>query len=59
MKMADDEMQRIDKPTIYGAFWNPHPAGCVPHGRYRTKGFIGQSQQNCFAHFIEAIIFGQ
>jgi hypothetical protein len=55
--MSDYEMQRIDKTTIYSAFWNAHPAGYLPYRRYRRKGFIGQSQQNCFVHFIEAIIF--
>jgi hypothetical protein len=25
--MSDREMQRIDKPTIYSAFWNAYPAG--------------------------------
>jgi hypothetical protein len=41
-------MQRIDKPTIYTAFRDAYPAGCLP---YRRKRFIGQSQQNCFGYF--------
>jgi hypothetical protein len=49
-------MQRIDKPTIYSALWNAYPAGYLP---YRRKGFIGESWQNYFVHFIEAIIFGR
>jgi hypothetical protein len=40
--MSDCEMQRIDKPTTYSAFWNAHPAGYLS---YRRKGLIGQSQQ--------------
>jgi hypothetical protein len=49
-------MQRIDKPTIYDALWNACPEGYLP---YRRKGLIGQSQQNCFVHFIEVILFEQ
>jgi hypothetical protein len=56
MKLSDCEMQRIDKTTIYSAFWNAYHAGYLPS---RRKGLIGQSQQNCFVHFIEAIICGQ
>jgi hypothetical protein len=52
--MSDWEMQRIDKPVIFSAFWNAYPAGYLPD---RRKRFIGQSQQNRFIHFIEAIIF--
>jgi hypothetical protein len=54
MKISDCEMQRISKPTIYCAFWNASYAGYLP---YRRKGFIGQSQPNCFVHFIKPIIF--
>jgi hypothetical protein len=56
--MSDCEMQRIDKPTIYNAFWNAYLAGYLPYRMYRRKGPIGQSQQNGFVHFIETIIFG-
>jgi hypothetical protein len=49
-------MQRIDKPTIYKAFWKAYPADYLPHGR---QEFIAQSQQNSFVHVIEAIIFGR
>jgi hypothetical protein len=52
-------MQRIDKPTIYSAFRNAYLAGYLPYRMYRRKGFIGQSQQNCFVHFIEPIIVGR
>jgi hypothetical protein len=52
--MSDCEMQRIDKPMIYNTFWSAHPAGYLPCKR---KEFIEQSKQNCFVHFIEAIIF--
>jgi hypothetical protein len=55
-------MQKIENPTIFssdGAFWNAYPADYLPYRRYRRKGFIGQSQQNCFVHFIEIIIFGR
>jgi hypothetical protein len=41
---------------MYSAFRKAYPAGYLPS---RRKEFIGQSQQNYFAHFIEAIIFGQ
>jgi hypothetical protein len=41
---------------MFSAFWNAYPAGYVPD---RRKGFTGQGQQNCFTHFIEAIIFGR
>jgi hypothetical protein len=57
--MSDSEMQRIDQPTIYSlwsAFLSACPAGYLP---YRRKEFIGQSQQNCFVYFIEAIIGGR
>jgi hypothetical protein len=33
-----------------------YPMGCLP---YRRKRVIGIGQQNCFVHFIEAIIFGR
>jgi hypothetical protein len=52
-------MQRIDKPTRFSALWNAYPAGYPPYRRYRRNGFIGESQQNWFVHFIEAIIFGR
>jgi hypothetical protein len=58
MKMSDCERQRIDKPTIYRAFWNAYHAGYLPNRMYRRKGFIGQSQQNYFVRFIETIILG-
>jgi hypothetical protein len=51
-------MQKIDKPMTCSAFWKAYPAGYLPYRRYKTKGFIRQSQQNYFVLFIEAIIFG-
>jgi hypothetical protein len=59
MKMSECELQRIDKPMTFSAFWNAYYAGYLLRRRYRRKGLIGQSQQNCFLHFIETIIFGQ
>jgi hypothetical protein len=44
---------------VYTSFWNMYPADYLPYRRYRRKGFIGQSQQNCFVHFTEVIIFGR
>jgi hypothetical protein len=54
--MVDCELQRIANPTIYSAFWNAYLAGYLP---YRKTEFIGQSQQNCFVHIIEAMMFGR
>jgi hypothetical protein len=36
--MSDCEMQRIDKPTIYSAFWNSYPAGDLPGESTEEKG---------------------
>jgi hypothetical protein len=49
-------MQRIEKPAIDSGCWNADHAGSLP---YTRKGHIGQSQQNFFVHFTEAIIFGR
>jgi hypothetical protein len=51
-------MQKIDTPTTCSAFWQAYLAGYLPYRRHKRKGFIRQSQQNCFVLFIEAIIFG-
>jgi hypothetical protein len=56
MKITDYEMQRIDKRTIYSAFWNAYSASYLP---YKGKGSVRQSEQNCFVHFNETITFGQ
>jgi hypothetical protein len=52
-------MQKIGHPTIFDASRNAYPTRYLPYRRDRRKGLIGESQQNCFVHFIEAIIVGR
>jgi hypothetical protein len=53
-KMPNCETPRIDESTICSELWNAYPAGYL---LCRKNQFIGQSQQNCFVHFIKVIIF--
>jgi hypothetical protein len=50
-------MQRIDKPTIYRLYSVLERISCGLSAvqKVEKKGFIGQSQQNCFVHVIHFI----